>query len=424
MFNEYISQFYNNINGLRDFVELIDPLLKEHHNKRMEPHSKLFHPLISSLSKYSNNPTDEIYSQISTEIETAYDGAIKLVEKNDSIVNGLTFSIVKRTDEINAVFGQIDRSNENIELLYKSSLISLLSSVEWFFSQILHFYYDKYPDSASIKKKNLTFEDLKKFNSIRDAESYLVDSKVEEILRGSFNSWIEVLKNDLKLSLGYLNQHLDDLIEIYQRRNLLVHNGGIVNSIYLSNVSDKFKEKYKIKDKVLINENYLNDSICKFELVFILIACELWKNLEPENEERSQLLIEIAYENIKKERWNVGEGLSLFITKDGKMSETAKTISQLNYWQCKKWKGDFKSIENEIKNVDYSDKKNIYRLGYFAINDDINEFIKVLPIVLETKELTIEEFYEYPIFKEMRKTQIVIDFIENNELYRQKRLGN
>src|SRR5690606_3327362 len=134
--------------------------------------------------------------------------------------------------------------------LYKNSLISLLSSVEWFFSQILHFHYDKFPDSAGIKKKTLTLEDLKNFNNLRDAELYLIDDKIETILRGSFKDWIEVLRQELKLNLGYLDSIEDELIEVYQRRNVLVHNGGVVNSIYISKVSSKYRDGIVLGDGI------------------------------------------------------------------------------------------------------------------------------------------------------------------------------
>src|SRR5690606_32768666 len=116
-------------------------------------------------------------------------------------------------------------------------LISLVSTVEWFFSQILHYYYDKFPDSSGIKNKTLTLDDLKNFGSINDAEKFLIENKIEEILRGSIKDWFKILKDDLKLGLGYKDQYEDELVEIYQRRNLLVHNGGVVNAIYLSKVA-------------------------------------------------------------------------------------------------------------------------------------------------------------------------------------------
>jgi len=201
--------------------------------------------------------------------------------------------------------------------------------------------------------------------------------------------------------------------KINQRRNLIIHNGGVVNSIYLNKVSKAFKEKVKIGDTLLVEDKYLDNAICKFHLVFILIAAELWKKLEPQNKERGTVLIEITYENLLNKRWDIAEGLSFFIKNDSKMEVVDKTVSQLNYWLAKKRQGQFETIRKELNEVDYSDKDSVFQLAVESLRENKEKFFEILPRTIESQSLTIERLKEFPIFEEMRGTEEYTVFLKS-----------
>jgi len=431
MFNKHITDFNENIIGLRDFVDLIEPYLTE----KFEEHNKNISPLIAlgilndiyskkddwqegEMEKYDKFKEDlnitikDIYKkEVQVEIE-------KNVDSNGVETEPISFKFKSSdTPELRNHLDNAKKVKEHIELLYKNSLISILSSVEWFFSQILHFHYDKFPESAGIEKKTITLSDLKNFGSIEDAEKFLIDTKIEEILRGNFDSWLILLKSDLKLSLGYIEPIKDELIEIYQRRNLFVHNGGIVNSIYLSKVNEKFKSQLKINDQLIIDKEYLDNAICKLQKAFILIASELWKNTNKDDKSRGAVLTEIVYENLLKSRWDICEGLTYFIINDSQLEVTDKVVGQLNHWLCKKETGKIDIVKKEIEKADYSDKKEIFQLALHALKEDLNSFFETLPLVLESKQLTIDELEEFPIFREIRETQEYKNFKDKSKFF-------
>lgn len=417
MFDKHITEFNKNILGLREFIDLIDPFLNERHSEQ----KKKFHTILSYgvLNKLLLSKTDwridekeelekkkcefeseilEIYKKplnIEVDIEIDKDNQGQEEKKEIKIS-------IKADKEIKKDISNVDQAQNHISILYKNSLISLLSSVEWFFSQILHFYYDKFPDSSGIQKKSLTLSDLKNFGSIDDAEKYLIDNKIEEILRGSFDSWVSLLKSELSLKLGYLDSIEFELIEIYQRRNLLVHNGGVVNTIYLSKVDENYRKNIIINDVLDVDKSYLDNAICKLQKTFILIASELWKKLDKEDRLRGNVLSEIVYNNLLQERWDICEGLAYFIMNDSQLQPTDKIIAQLNYWLCLKRTNRLGQAKGDIDKADFSDKKEIFQLGLFAIKNNKEAFFEVLPTALESKQLDIESLEEFPIFEEMR----------------------
>lgn len=232
---------------------------------------------------------------------------------------------------------------------------------------------------------------------------------------------MDLLKEEVKLKMPYLKPFYDELQEIYQRRNLLVHNGGIVNSIYVSKVSDETKKEVKIGDRLTITADYLENSICKLHIVFTLIAAELWKKLEPEEEKRADILNTIAYKNMLQKRWLVAEWLSYFIKDDDKLKSRVKTVGQLNFWLCQKRKGNNSLVGTEIAKADFSDKSLRYQLAISALIDNKEDFFEILPEALRTKSLDIEELLEFPIFEDMRSLQEFIDFKKNSPEFKESK---
>ncbi|SIQ07532.1 hypothetical protein [Maribacter ulvicola] len=412
MFREFINEFEENITGLRDFVELIDPLLAEHHKKIETANVKNLEPLSIAIQRHFAEDEKE-KQDLDDKFKEVFDGDIKVEIDDDKKIS---FNIKGDSTSLNEAFESMGKTQAQIQLLYKNSLISLLSSVEWYFSQILHFHFDKYPDNAGINKKSLTLEDLKTFETVRDAERYLVDQKIESILRGSFKDWVLVLKNDLNLKLKFLNNYYDDLTEIYQRRNLLVHNGGKVNSIYLSKISDSHKSEFKIDDKLTVEKEYLENAIDQFHLIFILIASELWQKLEPESEYRGKYLMDLGYDYLVKNNWTVSKTANEFLMTDEKMPVASRTAAQLNSWLCDKNKvGKEKALEL-YKDVDYSDKSLLFQVALNALKDEQEFCLKNFGQLLKSEDLLPEDLMTFPIFEEIRQEEKFKEFAKENDI--------
>lgn len=419
MFEKLLDQFNNNIMGLRDYVDLIQPILDEYHKKEKQKHDEAFLPLaLAQEIEIEDDP--EKKEKLQEKLKEIFDGEIEvkvkdLSDSEEESNKRFSFSVRGDTSKIDEAFEFQIKSTTQRNLLYVNSLISLLSSAEWFYSQLLHFYYDQHPNSAGIKKKTLTLEELKTFGSVTDAEKYLIDSKIENLLRSGFSDWIDTLKSDLKLGLGYITDFEDELIEIYQRRNLLVHNGGVVNSIYLSNVSKKYSEQVSSDDELTVDENYLENAISKIHVIFSLIACELWKKSAPKDAERGDFLVDMSYFYLKRSEWEIAHLPNIFLKNDAKLPTIPKTLAELNCWLCLKRLEDPKNLISDIKDVDYSDKSTVLKLGLHALREDEDEFFRYLPKAIDNDDLKIEDLFDFPILKEMRDTKRFEKFISENE---------
>ena len=298
------------------------------------------------------------------------------------------------------------KSARQINLLLNTALMSLVSSCEWFFSNLQHQYYATHPSAISSKDKSLSLDDLKGFDSIEDARNHLIETRIEGVVRGPFDEWIRVLREaPFKLSLGYLDPVLPALIEVFQRRNLFVHNGGVVNSIFLRKVAPELRREISAGDVLTNTREYLDRAIDLLQAHFSLIAAEMWKQFAPKDENRAELLTALVLESLKKNRWRVAEPLSDFLTRDRQLTEASTTVARVNHWQTLKWQGRYEEIRNDVENVDFSAKDAIYRLALLAIKSDVTGFFELLPVVLASGRVTAHDLEDWPIFREVRSDE-------------------
>jgi hypothetical protein len=298
-------------------------------------------------------------------------------------------------------------------LLYRSALISLVSSAEWLVMQLIREYIKKYPDRAGIKDKTLTLGDLQGIGSIDEARSMLIQTRIDEVMFGSLEDWLKFLNKTMQLSMGYMDDRRDALLEIFQRRNVMVHNNGVVHTAYIKKVPPELRQGIDVNTTLPITPEYLQDAIDLVEYSFLLISAELWQDLDPPDENRCNVLTNVVIERLNSERWLVAEGASQFTKRDKQLSERSQLIGLINYWQTLKWQENFDMVRKDVEKADFSAKSGLFQLARFVLLDNFDKAYELLPTLVDTKALTVEQLQEWPLFREFRKDERVSTFVRS-----------
>ena len=403
MFAKHIRTFADTLDGLRAFVDLVQPFLDKKSREASKKHAPNLVPLLLGMAK--TNP--DILKSLKldeTQLRESFDGNIKVEQGKGGDQPSFTIQVSgPQSSDFDQAMAEVGQAKERVSLLYQNSLISLISAVECFLSQIIHTYYDAVPDAMSDKDKVFSFDDLSNFDSVEDARLYLIEKKVTDLMRGSFTDWISFFRSQAGLSMSYLDPFMDTLVETCERRNLLVHNAGIVNSIYLSKVSAELRKGKRKGNKLHLTRKYLDQRIDYFELYSILIVSELWKKLKPEDHSRSDILSYVGYRHILQARWGITEGIGYLMMQDKKMKEPARLVGALNYWLAVKRQGRWDEVKKQAEAEDFSAKGARYQLGHLALLEKKKAFFDLVPVALSGKEISLDELREFPILEDMRR---------------------
>jgi len=401
-----IGEINANLESLRDFVDTLGEFLASKRAESISAHEAVLIPLLLALDETPELPENPAVPKLTAKQREALqqrfpDAGKAEVTRNPSGGVSITLQLKDGHDPGEAVRDVI-RAMGRTQMLYSSSLMNLASAVELFFSKLLHLYFARHPEAIGTKEKSFSFDDLSAFGSIADARAHYVLSRIEDLLRGSLADWLGYARSSIKLSMGYLKEDLTSLEETFQRRNLVVHNSGRVNSIYLSKVSEEFRKRVKVGDDLSPDREYLHRSIDMWERACLLIGAELWKQLAPDDAERAGVLTNIAFKHLKAGRWRIAESLSDFIMRDKHMPESALTSAQLNYWQARKRCGQWESVRDEVERADYSAKSDLYQLARLSLLERNDDFFSLLPRALQSGALDRSELTEWPVFADVR----------------------
>ncbi len=389
-----IKDFINNIDTLRDFVEFVESPLR----KEVKEHDKLMTSEYFEIRKKLRNikTKKEAQEVFNTMVHNEKE-QFEVLEYKES------FYLIPNTDHRknhNLIIDKVSKNNSKFSLLSNSSLISLVSFSEIYLNRLFSHFFTLYPKCLNLGEKNIVFNTISNLKSIKQIEQQLIHNEVDNIMRGNAQSWFTYLNEKLKIDFNEVKHLESKVFEVFLRRNLIVHNGGIVNDVYLSKVSTH--SKYKNGEKVKVTKKYLLDSIDTIEIVFFVIGYKLWKQIDKVDIERPVTIQDIIYNDFMlKDRWLVAEILLDCLLSDN-TKQIDKAVTEINLMLCKKRLNKTDEFKEMVDKFDDTDKNLFLKLGFAALKED-EKFFDLLEASLITKEIDFSSLEEMPVFEEIKQ---------------------
>lgn len=403
---DFVRLFQFNVESLKMYTETVAPTIKRTLNKKVSSEVKKVDKLINVAGYFMDNESEndeetiEKLSSLRKYLDEKY--GVKLNEEN---IVGVGEKGVQTLNQLNEY-----RKYKHLGIILReSSIINLVVFFEILVGQIIKNRLIKYPKSnEDIEKKSLKLEEIRKLGSLENAQTYLIEEEVSLILRKSYSDWIEYIKDRYNLKLDFLKDYNKEIIEVFQRRNLIVHNNGFVNNIYLANVDSSLTRGIQPGQYLSISDKYLNASFDLIEHIGVQLCLEVWCSMEKRSQERIEYVINTAFDLMKLGNWKLAKTMYMSNLKEKEIQSDDRTISQLNYWLCVKNILGFKAIEGEVTKADFSDKNLRFKLGLASLVENREKFYNLLETGIESKELTYQNLVEWPI----------LEFARNDDKYK------
>ena len=209
---QHIRKFNSSLKSLRDYIELVEPLLFKEAQKHIQPKDK---HLSSFLAAHYVASDEEIPDDL------VLDEAILSVSKDEHGSAVLKFTDSEHALKTRQAIENYTRILSRPAILYQTSLMLLVSSTEMFWSDLLHEYFKKNPYLVTEDSdKKFTYRELQEIGSIEKAKDLLVAEKIEKLLWGSFEGWVEFIQKKMKLDISCATDICAELEEVFLRRNL------------------------------------------------------------------------------------------------------------------------------------------------------------------------------------------------------------
>ncbi|GLB24204.1 hypothetical protein LXJ15735_04450 [Lacrimispora xylanolytica] len=407
MYSGIVNSFLKSLRALRFYVESVEPLASKHFfevtdnpvatimwmfKKSKESGSDLK----GEVEKDEKMP-DNLKSNISKLIVFAEDHLIEK-EVDGKPVYNYNISVA----ELKEQYEKIEVQDKQNQILYSGSLMLLITYFENTISKLFRADFINHPQRVSLSNKSVPYKVLEDSESIEEVKNHLVDAEVTNMMYGSLSDWIDYFKKNMKMQLSYITNNYLDLIEIIARRNLFVHNDGIVNKIYLSLVGSEVKSKYGNGDLITIDKEYLYNAINIIERAGISLTFELWIKEYGKIDGETGKILDIIYgEYLFKERWECAKIFYDVCLSYEKMKKSESLMCMINRWQCFNWLDKFDEVRSEVEKSDVSAYSPRYQLGILALLDDVEGFFDKFD---NQDEIGEDELRNWPLFKKIRES--------------------
>lgn len=415
MYTSVIGSFLNSIQALKFYVDSVEPMsLKVDEHIDDDSIMALLMLFAKDLKVNNINLDDISFSE-----ELSQDFLLSMKKTIEKLGNNLDVSKDGKIGRYKNVPKSLKESYRRVEAIYKQneilysgSLMLLVTYFENTVSKILKTDFQAHPERVALDKKMVPYKILEMSGNIEDVKYNLIENEVTTIMYKSVSDWIEYFKKNLKLSMTYVTEVLPDLIEIIARRNLIVHNEGIVNTTYLSLVPEKYALQVKTGEILDVDKQYIYDAINLIELVGVAIIIEIWLNESARNQEEVGKILAIIFdEYLIFERWEDAKVLYEICLKCKKMQNSDLLVCRINRWQCYKWLGEFEKVKKEVEELDVSAYNPMYRLGKLALLDDEESFFKYFD---NQEDIGEEELETWPLFRGIRESKFYLEkYIED-----------
>lgn len=303
--------------------------------------------------------------------------------------------------------------NEMSVIHFSNILIMLVTKFEEYIADLFRELYCLFPEKY-LNKETILFSDIQDKGLVQIKEEIL-DRVIDETMRESYTTWFKTLESH-GMKFSSCEKELKELKEIYARRNIIVHNSGIVNDIYLKNIPDSPASK---GEKLIPDSQYIQHAFYIISFIVYKIMIEVLHILK--NEEQNNLcecIFSLAFNELSKEEYQ----LSSRIYEELKNSKGCKNpylaMSKVNYWIAQIELNGLESVKDEILSFDVSVMDQQFVMAKYLLLCEYDRALVIINKLLKTQEMSTEAVKEWPLFKSFRESdeyQTLI--IQNKELF-------
>lgn len=307
------------------------------------------------------------------------------------------YDFVKQQVQLNS------RESKDMEILYNSSLMNLIVYFEGMFSDMFKFVFLEHPEKLQDDRKYI-YKEIAAFASFEEFKEYVIEKEIETYMYQGFMDWIDFFRKTEKIKIEYLPKYEKEIVEIIARRNLLVHNNGRINNLYLAKVDKTLTENLEKNQKLEIDAEYILKSINIVQKFSNLLLIELGEKYYRKEEYFSSFLSSLAFGFLEQENYELAEIIfEILKKKQNGIDPLSKVYAQINYWQCLKRTNRITLMNEEMSSIDFSLYKEKIVIGIYALKDEHQKVYDCLQD-LYPDEISLARLKSWPIFKEFRNT--------------------
>ncbi len=325
-------------------------------------------------------------------------------------------NIVHLTDEAISIIYELSRKKivENVtftDIIEKSLYLNLFSIFDEFIGKYLKTTYLLKPELIENSEKEVKIADVFKHGSLESFLISVIEKEIENFRRKSYIEQFETLEKKLNMGLKKF-KNWPIFVEICQRRNILMHCGGIVSEQYIKICKENKCSNIPEKDTILkIDRKYLEEAVLIIMEVAIKLTIVTWHKLFKDTSGKcEETLNELLFTFLIEEEYELATIIGEFaISLPNITNKEKEIIFIVNLCIAYKSLNETEKLKECINKVDWTPLSNEFKLARNILCDEIEKIDEdIIKIGTHGKYFGKHNYIKFPLFR----------FVINNEKFR------
>ncbi|MDP9885484.1 hypothetical protein J2W21_003007 [Sinomonas atrocyanea] len=298
-------------------------------------------------------------------------------------------------------------------MLFDSLLTTAVGNFEVLVSAIVREFLRLRPAAIRSDETRYSLADIEDHETLDDFRAYCAERYAEGLLRGGFDDWMGFFEKRVRgVSIDSIAADTVQLREVFQRRHLVVHNGGIVNNLYLTKMKT-LAPKPKVGSRLVVEYEYLQSAIDHLTVAGVLLQFRTMKALlkDEQSGAADAMISKAVYDLLSQARWSAALHIAQSAHPDCS-SEQDRIILRVNAWLAKKRISGAVSIRREVEAWQVEALAPRFKMARLALLDDTKAAYDLGKRLVEIEELAKEEWRTWPLLEEVRAYELSLQLEE------------
>jgi hypothetical protein len=283
-------------------------------------------------------------------------------------------------------------------IVQNSFLIMAVSAFEVLVSGLAARHFVAFPGALDPAKEEFSLEDVEGFRTTEDAIDLLLSRRVGDLMRGGLDDWAKWFLGRGKIKLSELAIDWESAREIFQRRHLVTHSGGLVSSAYLAKV--KIPDPPALGSRAMVDEDYLEAAFDHLDALGTGMGIQAWGIWYPDQlDDSAAALLRRTYQTTLLRRWQVTEKLA---TMEVRCADELRHSIRCNGWLSLAERTGYETIRAEVEQWDVSALDGRFKLARLVLLQELDAALALVPALLASEQLRPGELREWPILRTLR----------------------
>jgi hypothetical protein len=310
--------------------------------------------------------------------------------------------------KLNKMMRAAQKDSEAIVRLNTALFTDLITVWDTFFARLVSLLLEDNPNKIDESKRQMTFSDLKRFESVEAARDFIRNQEIEDLMRKSHTEQFKYLEG-----FGF-KQPPEDMwatfIELTERRNLVVHTGLVVSQQYINICQEhNVKTKAELGKRLGLSGSYIPHA-CDFIIELgAKLGQTIWRvTRKNEHDRQDSEFIKLTYGLLEDEEYELARRILDFgLSPPMRFAKPIdRMLSVVNLAQAYKWLGQQEKCLETLKQIDFSIVSEQFRLADYVLRDDFDNAATLMRRMGDKGPVTKEDFQSWPLFQQFRATPV------------------